>query len=311
MKKIICFCLSAFLLAGTFCGCSDKKNPKNSSAGSSSETATTETTTSNEPIDNEGKQFLGKWESYKALVLGEEYEDEYAGYPLSAVAKLEVNDDKTATMIVALNPHGKENTFNFSWYIENIDGDDVLHLASPTDFYDCTIKQGQMLMRYGDYDDGTIIYLMKTNKFTVIERPTEPGLDKADYSGFMGRWEAEEVTMDDGEVHREKLGEYPINVAFRLEMFEDNNAVMSIIGETSSYEWEPDKKDQLYMWRDYEGFTMKLNDGKLMLDDEKGMKITLKRVEKFTEYDFSAVNEAIPEEEDIILNPEEETETTT
>ena len=305
MKKIICFCLSAVLLAGIFCGCSDKKNTKSSSDGSSSET---ETTTSNEPIDNEGKQFLGKWESYKALVMGEEYETEYAGYPLSAVAKLEVKDDKTATMIVALNPHGKENTFDFAWSITNIDGDDVLHLASPTDFYDCTIKQGQMLMRYGDYDDGTIIYLMKTNKFTVIERPTEEGLDKADYSGFMGRWEAVEVNMD-GEIHDETLGEYPINAAFKLEVFEDNNAAMSIIGETSSYEWEPDKKDQLYMWRDYEGFTMKLNGDKLCLDDEKGMKITLEKVDKFTEYDFSAAPEEIPDE-DIILNPEEELTTT-
>ncbi|MBP5580049.1 MAG: hypothetical protein J6X56_11375 [Ruminococcus sp.] len=307
MKKIICFCLSAFLITGIFCGCSDTKKPKSSTKESATEATTVETTTSNEPIDNEGKQFLGKWESYKALVMDVEYETEYAGYPLSAVAKLEVNDDKTATMIVALNPHGKENTFNFSWFIENIDGDDVLHLASPTDFYDCTVKQGQMLMRYGDYDDGTIIYLMKTNQFTEIERPTEPGLDKADYSGFMGRWEAEEVNME-GEVHKDKLGEYPINAAFKLEVFKDNNAVMSIIGETSSYEWEPDKKDQLYMWRDYEGFTMKLNDGKLYLDDEKGMKIILKKVETFTEYDFSASPEEIPDE-DIILNPEEETTT--
>lgn len=307
MKKIICFCLSAFLITGIFCGCSDKKKTSSSSKNESATVSAETTTESDEPIDNEGKQFLGKWESYKAYVLGEEYETEYAGYPLSAVAKLEVKDDKTATMIVALNPHGKENTFNFSWHIENIDGGDVLHLASPTDFYDCTIKQGQMLMRYGDYDDGTIIYLMKTNQFTVIERPTEPGLDKVDYSSFMGRWEAEEVTMEDT-VYNDKLGEYPINVAFRLEMFEDNNAVMSIIGETSSYEWEPDKKDQLYMWRDYEGFTMKCTDGKLYLDDEKGMKITLKQVEKFSEYDFNKTPEDIPDE-DIILNPEEETTT--
>lgn len=311
MKKIICFCLSAFLITGIFCGCSDKKKPNSSSNDSSTGSTPAETTENNEPIDNEGKQFLGKWESYKALVMDVEYEDEYAGYPLSAVAKLEVNEDKTATMIVALNPHGKENTFNFSWSITNEDGDDVLHLASPTDFYDCTVKQGQMLMRYGDYDDGTIIYLMKTNKFTEIERPTEAGLDKVDYSGFMGRWEAEKVDSD-GITYDEKLGEYPINAAFRLEVFEDNNAVMSIIGENSSYEWEPDKKDQLYMWRDYEGFTMKLNDGKLYLDNENGLKITLKRVEKFSEYDFSASNEDVPEEdeEDIILNPEEETTTT-
>lgn len=308
MKKIICFCLSAFLLAGTFCGCSDKKASKSSSTESATENSDTETTTDGETVNNEGKQFLGKWESYKALVMGEEYEDEYAGYPLSAVAKLEVNDDKTATMIVALNPHGKENTFNFAWSITNDDGDDVLHLASPTDFYDCTIKQGQMLMRYGDYDDGTIIYLMKINQFTEIERPTEPDLDKADYSGFMGKWEAEEVNMD-GEIHNDKLGEYPINAAFKLEVFEDNNAAMAIIGETSSYEWEPDKKDQLYMWRDYEGFTMKLINGKLCLDDEKGMKITLKKVDKFTEYDFSSSAEEIPDE-DIILNPEEEPTTT-
>ncbi|MCR4639934.1 hypothetical protein [Ruminococcus sp.] len=308
MKKIICFCLSAFLLAGTFCGCSDKKSKK-SDKESTTESTTAETTANNEPIDNEGKPFLGKWESYKALVMGEEYETEYAGYPLSAVAKLEVNEDKTATMIVALNPHGKENTFDFSWNITNTDGEDVLHLASPTDFYDCTIKQGQMLMRYGDYDDGTIIYLMKTNEFTEIERPTEPGLDKADFSGFMGKWEAEEVTSD-GTVYNDKLGEYPINAAFRLEVFEDNNAAMSIIGENSSYEWEPDKKDQLYMWRDYEGFTMKINDGKLYLDNEMGLKLRLKKVDKFSEYDFNVSPEDIPEE-DIILNPEEGTETTT
>ena len=126
----------------------------------------------------------------------------------------------------------------------------------------------------------------------------------ADFSGFMGRWEAEEVNSD-GTVYTDKLGEYPINAAFRLEVFEDNNAAMSIIGENSSYEWEPDKKDQLYMWRDYEGFTMKLNDGKLCLDNENGLKIKLKKVDKFSEYDFNVTPEDIPEE-DIILNPEEE-----
>ena len=87
MKKIICFCLSAFLLTGTFCGCSDKK-PKTSADDSSAEIVTVQPDTNNEPVDNEGKPFIGKWESYKALVMDVENETEYAGYPLSAVAKL-------------------------------------------------------------------------------------------------------------------------------------------------------------------------------------------------------------------------------
>ena len=303
MKRIICFCLSALLCAGAFFGCqSANKNSAPDSSGTIEET--TEPSTSDEPIDNEGKQFLGKWESYKALVLGEVYETEYAGYPLSSVAKLEIFDDKTATMTAALNPRGKENSYQFAWSITNEGGEDILHMRNADDYYDLKIKQGQMLMTYADYDDGTIIYLMKINEFTKIESTTEAGLDKIDYSGFFGRWEAEEVKMD-GELMTEKLGEYPINVAFRLEMFEDNNAVMSIIGDAQSYEWEAEKKDQLYMWRDYEGFAMRLEDGRLVLDNERDLYIKLKKVDEFTDFDFSSVYSDIPDE-DIILNPEEE-----
>ena len=60
------------------------------------------------------------------------------------------------------------------------------------------------------------------------------------------------------------------------------------------------------MWSGYEGFAVTLKDGELMLDDENGMVLRMKRVDKFTEYDFEAANELIPDDENIILNPEEE-----
>ena len=307
MRKIFTFCTAAAILTSCLSGCNTKKTTKKP------EPATVSTTTTVPPAtevqDNAGKHFLGKWESYKAIVLGQEYETEYAGYPLSAVAKVEIFEDHTATMIVALNPHGKERTYDYSWDVTNEDGVEILHLRNPDDPYDCKLEQGQMVMTYANIEEDTQIFLMPQSEFSKQEKATEPGLENADFSSFMGKWESYEVTSD-GQTFTDKLGEYPINAAFRLEVFEDNNAVMSIIGENSSYEWEPDKKDQLYMWRDYEGFTMKITDGKLYLDNENGLKIRLKKVEKFSEYDFNVTPEDIPEE-DIILNPEEETETTT
>lgn len=291
------------MFSGCLIGCSSKSKKNNSGKTEPETTSTAEETTS---PDNSGKPFLGKWESYKALVMGEMYETSYAGYPLSAVAQLEVREDNTATVNIALNPRGKTRVYNYTW---DITEDQELHLKSPNDGYYCRIEQGQMIMKYAD-DDGTEIYLMLVNEFTNNETPTEAGLDKVDYSGFMGKWEAFEVSSD-GEIYTDKLGEYPINVAFRLEMFDDKSSVMSIIGDPQTYEWAPEKKDQLYMWGDYEGFSIKLDDdGCLIVDDESNLRVKLKKVKDFTEYDFSAVSEQIPDEEDIILNPEENEEPT-
>ena len=90
MKKIFCFCISAVLLAGTFCGCT-QKNAKSSSPQPTTEAVTEEVTStkaSSENTDNSAAPFLGKWETYKVSVNGEEYETAYAGYPISSVAKL-------------------------------------------------------------------------------------------------------------------------------------------------------------------------------------------------------------------------------
>ncbi|WP_295066920.1 hypothetical protein [Ruminococcus sp.] len=302
MKKIICFCLAAAMFSGCICGCSNKKKKNTSNNG------TTESTTSPEATtipDNSAKPFIGKWESYKATVFGETYETEYAGYPLSAVAQLTVYDDLTADMDISLNPRGKARTYKYNWEVTE---DSELWLKSPDDGYYCRIEQGQMIMRYAD-DDGTEIFLMPVSEFTNNETPTEAGLSNADYKDFMGKWEAIEVKSD-GETYTEKLGAYPINAAFRLELFDDNTSAMSIIGEPMSYEWSPDKKGQMYMWGDYEGFSIKMEGDTLIVDDESNLKVKFKKVDKFEDFDFSSVAEQVPEE-DIILNPEEEEETTT
>lgn len=290
------------MFSGCICGCSSKKKKNTSNNGTTESSTAPEATTIK---DNSGKPFIGKWESYKATVFGETYETEYAGYPLSAVAQLTVYDDLTADMIISLNPRGKARTYKYNWEVTE---DDELWLKSPDDGYFCRVEQGQMIMRYAD-DDGTEIFLMPVSEFTNNEAPTEAGLSNSDYKDFMGKWESFEIKMGE-EVFTDKLGEYPINVAFRLELLDDNTSVMSVTGEPMTYEWSPDKKDQLYMWSDYEGFSVQMDGDVLIIDNENDLKAKLKRVDKFTDFDFSSVADQIPEE-DIILNPEEEEETAT
>lgn len=303
MRKLFTFCTAAAILTSCLSGCNTKKNTKKP------ENTTVNTTTSAPPeptteIDNSGKHFLGKWESYKAIVLGEEYETTYAGYPLSAVAKVEIFDDHTATMIVALNPHGKERTYDYTWDITNEDGVDTLHLRNPDDPYDCKLERGQMIMTYADIDEDTQIFLMPQSEFSVTEKTTEAGLDKADFSKFIGKWESYEVTSD-GVTYTDNLGVYPVNVSFCLEIKKDRTSTMNVFGEPQEYEWEPEKKEQLYMWSDYEGFVIKPDGDSLVIDDEVGLVIKLKKVDKFTDYDFTSAAEEIPDE-NILLDPTEE-----
>ena len=308
MRKIFTFCTAAAILTSCLSGCNTKNN--NKPKGSETATTTTETTPTeaSTEADNAGKHFLGKWEAYKAIVFGEEYETEYAGYPLSAVAKLEIFEDHTATMIVALNPHGKERTYNYTWDVTKEDGVDTLHLHHPDDPYDCQLEQGQMVMTYANIDEDTQIFLMPQSEFSTPKSNKEEGLDKADFSSFMGKWESYEVTIDD-ETYTDKLGEYPVNVSFRLEVRNDSKTEMEVFGEPQEYEWEPEKKDQLYMWSDYEGFVIKQDGESLILDNEAGLNIKLKKVDKFTDYDFTSAVEEIPEE-NILLDPTTEEPTT-
>lgn len=310
MRRIICFCLSAVLLAGAFCGCDNKKKPDNDSQPVTE--AVTTTAASTEPVDNTGKQFIGKWETYKVSVNGETYETVYADYPLSSVCRLEITDDKKAKYYDNLNPRGKERVFEYNWGITvDDDGNDVLHLMSPDERFDCTVSQGEMKMINAYMgDDSDIYYLLPVSEFTVVETTTEAGLDKVDYSKFMGKWEAAEITMDE-EVYTDTLGDYPVNVSFQLEMKKDNTAVMTVLNSSQTYEWEPEKKDQLYMWNDMEGFAMTMQGSMLVLDNENAESrfiLKLKKVDEFTEYDFEAAANSIPDE-NIILEPEEETTT--
>lgn len=295
MKKLFCLFAAAFMLTCVLCGCSKIKGKPDSSSGVSVPAETT--------LAPEGKAFFGKWEAYKALVYGEVYENEYAGFPISAVARLEVFEDNTAVFRDALNKRGKEVVYNYNWTLD--EKSDTLHLVNRDDKLDCVIEQGQMIITYADYDDGTKMYLTRVNEFSDTTATTEAGLDKLDFSDYEKKWEAVEVKNGE-EVFTETLGEYPVNAAFQLEIKPDNTAVMNIIGESQTYEWEAESKDQLYMWSGYEGFAVTLKDGELMLDDENGMVLRMKRVDKFTEYDFEAANELIPDDENIILNPEEE-----
>ncbi|SHM11283.1 hypothetical protein [Ruminococcus flavefaciens] len=302
MKKIICFCLAAAMFSGCIIGCSSKKKKNDPNNGTTESSTSPETTTI---TDNSGKPFLGKWESYKATVLGETYETTYAGFPLSAVAQLEVSEDGTAVVDISLNPRGKARSYNYSWEVTE---DDELWLKSPDDGYFCRMEQGQMIMRYAD-DDGTEIFLMPVSEFTNNETPTEAGLDNDDYKDFMGKWESFEVRSD-GVTYTDKLGEYPVDVAFRLELFDDNTSTMAVIGDPMSYEWAPEKKGQMYMWGDFEGFSVKLENGILTVDDEANLRVKFKKVDKFRDFDFSSVADQMPEE-NIILDPEDEEVTTT
>ena len=300
MKKTFCFCMAAVLAVCT-CGCSSVKKSK----VSSSELVVESTA----PVNNTARKFIGKWESYKAEIMGESYEEDYAGFPLSAVMKLEILEDNTATISNALNPRGKEsNASEYKWNITSDGNTDTLHILSEDERYDCIVDQGQMIVTYGESDSGTQLFLLKTDKFTEPESTTEAGLDKVDFSGFMGKWESEEVTSD-GVTYTDMLGEYPVNVSFMLEVKSDNTASMNLFGEEIDYSWEPEKKDQLYMWGDYEGFTMNMEDGKLVINDENGLIVKLHKVDEFTEYDFSAAADAVPDD-DIILYPPAPEETT-
>lgn len=307
MKRIICFCMSAVLLAGAFCGCDNKGSKGGSDSKPVAET--TESTTEAGEIDNSSAKFLGKWETYKVSVNGEIYETAYAGYPLSSVCRLEITDDKKAKYYDNLNPRGKERVIEYNWnVVADKNGNDVMQLLSPDDRFDLTINQGEMTMINSVMgEDSDIYYLLPVNEFKVVEKTTEAGLDKVDYSGFMGKWEACEITMGE-EVYSENIGDYPVNVSFQLEMNKDNTASMSILNSDQTYEWEPEKKDQLYLWNDMEGFAMTIQDGLLVLDNENPESrfiLKLKKVSEFTEYDFEAAANSIPDE-NIILEPEEE-----
>jgi hypothetical protein len=85
---------------------------------------------------------------------------------------------------------------------------------------------------------------------------------------------------------------------------------MSVFGEPQDYEWEPEKKEQLYMWSDYEGFVITFDGDTLVVDDEAGLVIKLKKVTEFDEYDFTSAVEEIPDE-NILLDPTTEEEPTT
>ena len=316
MKKLICFGLSAVMMTALLCGCGDKKtsgkNTETTTENASSETTSTETTTEVDmtPLDNLSAPFIGKWETYKVSVSGELYETSYAGYPLSSVAKLVIKPNNTAEYHDNLNPRGKERVINYNWSITSEkSGSDILHLLSPDDRFDLQIEQGEMKMINPDMGEETdIYYLLPVSEFTVIEKTTEAGLDKVNYSKFMGKWEACEVTMGE-EVHTDKLGDYPVNASFQLEMTKDRTASMNVLNESLSFEWEPEKKEQLYMWSDMEGFAITLKDGKLILDNENPESpfiIKMKQVNKFTEYDFEAAANNIPDE-DIILESDEKT----
>ena len=304
MKKLFCYCMTAALIAGCSFGCSGKGSGKNSSSSAVSEPVSESTV-----VNNAARPFLGKWEAYKAFVLDEEYEDEYAGYPLSALMKLEIFEDHTAAITTATNPRRKDYTNDYyKWNITTEDGNDTLHINSPEDNYDCRIEQGQLIVTYTDANDGSVIYLLPVDKFSENQSTTEAGLDKVDFSGYYGKWESEEATAE-GETYTETMGDYPINVAFRLELRGDSSATLSVFGESMDYEWEPDKKDELYMWDDYEGFSIKTDGDRLVLDNEYGLVIKLRKVEEFEDYDFSAAADSAPDD-GAILYPEEPEETT-
>ena len=312
MRQTICFCLSAVLLAGAFGGCDNKKKTHNDNDGQSVTENVTTTALNTENIDNTGKQFLGKWETYKVKVNGEIYETFYENYLLSSVCRLEITDDNKAKYYDNLNPHGKERVMEYNWGITvDEDGNDVLHMRSPDESFDCTVSQGEMIMTTPYYgDEADIYYLLPVSEFTVVETTTEAGLDKVDYSKFIGKWEASEITMGE-EVYTENLGDYPVNVSFQLEMNKDNTASMSILNSSQSYKWEPEKKEQLYLWNDMEGFVMTIKGGTLVLDNENSESrfiLKMKKVDQFTEYDFEAAANDIPDE-NILLEPEEETTT--
>ena len=106
------------------------------------------------------------------------------------------------------------------------------------------------------------------------------------------------------EVYTDTLGDYPVNVSFQLEMKKDNTASMSILNSAQGYEWEPEKKTQLYMWNDMEGFAVTMQGNTLVLDNENAESrfvLKLKKVDEFTEYDFEAAANSIPDE-NIILD---------
>ncbi len=305
MKKLFCYCMTAALITGCICGCSSKTSKVSNTSGNSSQVSENDINTEN----NEAKPFLGKWEAYKAHVLDEEYENEYAGYPISALMKLEIFEDNTAAITTALNPRGKDCTNDYyKWNITSEDGNDTLHIRSDEDNYDCRIEQGQMIVTYTDANDGSVIYLLPVDKFSETQSATEAGLDKVDFSGYYGKWESEEVTAE-GETYTDTMGEYPVNVAFRLELSEGGSSVMNVFGEPIDYDWEPENKDELYMWDDYEGFSVKMDGDNLILDNEYGLVIKLRKVDEFTDYDFSAAADSAPDD-DAILDPEETEETT-
>ena len=73
-------------------------------------------------------------------------------------------EDNTAVFRDALNKRGKEVVYNYNWTLD--EKSDTLHLVNRDDKLDCVIEQGQMIITYADYDDGTKMYLTRVNEFS-------------------------------------------------------------------------------------------------------------------------------------------------
>lgn len=274
MKKLI-ICAAAAVLAICAAGCENKNNtPDESSAPAETTTAAEPSeATTNDPII----KFLGKWEAVKAASAGQIIEDNYYGYPFSAVAKLEIFDNNIAEFRSALNSHGKETVHEYAWTLENGE----LILEDNMGRLKCSLRQGQLVMTAADTEGASEIFLLSVNEFTSTSEPPPEYLSSMSFEQFEGKWESFEINADDT-VYTDYIGEYKVNSAFRLEIYPDRTAALLLFGSLVEYQWEPESENQLYLWNEGEGFTATLEDDVLLFDNEDNLQVKMHLVDEYS-----------------------------
>ncbi len=107
---------------------------------------------------------------------------------------------------------------------------------------------------------------------------------------FVGKWECKEMNMEGMTISDEFMG-IPVAVMAQMELKDDKTGTVSSVGEEAeSFEWEVKDDDTIIATLDGEEVEFK-KDGDLITMEIDGAKTVLTKVDKFTEFDASALED--------------------
>ena len=116
---------------------------------------------------------------------------------------------------------------------------------------------------------------------------------------FVGKWECKEMKAEGMTLTDEFMG-IPVAAMFQVEFKDDNTGEVMVIGEeTENIEWEADD-DKVSFEVDGESVEFKKDGDTITASEGSGDTETtfvLVKVDKFTEFDASSLDDAIPDQE--------------